>query len=119
MKRILIALSLLVALSGCAGGPPLEGTPNDYYANDHFRLDDYDTDVHILAAYGISLTTSELVYTKFHMTKLESTLLGIMVAGGAGTCKEVLHDAYTSRTDLKAWWLGALTGGLTFNIINF
>lgn len=115
LKLLLIVSMLFVS---CAG-TTLQGTPQDYYNYDRFEWTDYDNGVHILAAHSISLATSQILYTRFHFTKLESGLIGILLAGGIGTWKETMHDAYTSKTDLKCWWGGALSGAATFTIINF
>lgn len=90
-----------------------------YYNSDHFQWTNPDTQVHLLVGFSGSLLIGELIHQYTHLPAWESALIGTLIIGLAGTTKEVMFDTYTSRTDIKAYWGGALIGGLTVTIIHF
>lgn len=119
----LILLTTLLLSTPCfadgAGGSTCMPDCNAYVQEDHFKWTNYDDQIHMLAAYSISITSAMIIEHGFKLSKLESALLGAVFTGMIGTAKEVFHDDYTSRTDIKTWWLGAATAGFTVVVFDF
>lgn len=92
---------------------------DSYEAQDHFAWTNYDNDVHLLAAYGMSLTTGLILEHQFGMKRLPAAIIGTLTATFFGITKEVMFDRYTSRTDIKTWTVGGFAGGLTMTLLRF
>ena len=92
---------------------------NDYVSQDHFQWTNYDDDVHMMAAFSIALTSSMIMEHRFHMNRVESALFGVVIGGLIGTSKEVFFDDYTSKTDIKTWWLGFGIAGTSVILLRF
>jgi hypothetical protein len=109
MKNSLAGLILLIT-----------STANAFeITSDHFQWTNYDNGIHLLAGYSISLTTSLLLEKQFKMKPVPALIIGVLVGGFIGTVKETFFDVYASQTDLKTWWAGSISGGLTFTVIHF
>lgn len=112
MKKYIILLLLIT--SNC-----LASEWDEYHDKDHFSWTNYDNDVHLLIAYGGTMTLSLLLQKQFKVNPYIAALSSALVLSAVGITKEVMFDRYTSRTDIQCWVVGAFTGGLTFTVLNF
>lgn len=103
---------------GQYGNSPISDV-NPYYAQDHFQWGNYNDGVHLLAAYSATVVGALLLEHKLGMKRWQAALTMTLAIGLFGTAKEVFHDNYTSRTDIKMWWAGAASGGLTVWVLQF
>lgn len=101
------------------GGATCMPNCNAYVQEDHFKWTNYDDQMHMLAGFTLSVTSAMIMEHGFHMTRLESAIFGAVIGGVVGTSKEVFLDDYTSRTDIKSWWIGSLTAGAAVTVLRF
>lgn len=108
-------------VAGANPNPPLTspGEVWGYYQGDHFQFGNYDDDVHLLLGFSGAMVIGLTLEHKFGMKRWQAALIGTLALGLFGTAKEVLHDNYTSKTDIKTWWGGALAGGMTMTLLQF
>ncbi len=90
-----------------------------HFQDDHFRWTDTQQQVHMLIGFSGTLVVSELLTRYTYLKPWQSALIGTVALGLVGVTKEVMFDAYTSRSDIMGWFGGAAAGGLTFIVIHF
>lgn len=99
--------------------PVNSGNSWAYNQADHFRWNDWDTDLHVAIGFGGTLLLSEVLTRKFDVSPWKAAIMSSVIVGLTGTTKEVMFDTYTSRTDIKSYWGGSLVAATTFVVINF
>lgn len=90
-----------------------------YHNADHFQWTNYDDDLHLALGFGGAIVIATALEHYGGLPAWESGLIGGITMTLFGVSKEVLFDTYTSRTDIKTWAAGGLSGGLTFMVLNF
>lgn len=122
MNKFIVLLMLLTsnAYAGCDVQCPVNNENIvAYHDGDHFSWKNYDDDVHLLVGYSGSFLVGQSLVRFAKMPAWEAALIGTLALGLFGTTKEVMFDTYTSRTDIKTYWAGALAGGVTVFVLNF
>ncbi len=117
MKKLLCVMSVLYA--SMVSNAQAESDWDYYHNEDYFSWTNYDNGMHILSAYGLTLTTAMALQRFTKLSKLERVLISTIVGAGFGIVKETMFDRYTSRTDIQCWTVGALAGGLTVTVFQF
>lgn len=117
---LLLLLVSTPVLADCTVQCPVtKENAGDYFQSDHFRWTDYDQDVHMLAGLSGSLIIGEVLIHYFDVSPWEAAIMSSIAMGMIGTTKEVMFDTYTSRTDIKTWWIGGIVGGATLVVLHF
>lgn len=116
MKSFLIALMLLSGSVANASWYP--GDSSHKTEDEHFSFQDMSQSGHM--ALGAAITMfSEEVLIKSGMKPIPAALVAIMFTGVLGAAKEVFLDDYCSPSGIKAFWVGAAIGGVTFTVLKF
>lgn len=123
MKHTIIGLlALLVSYNSYACDvqcPVNEGNVGEYFKQDHFQWTDYDDVTHLLIGFGGAMVIAQALTHYGHMKPWQAALIGAVAMGVIGTTKEVMFDSYTSRTDIRTYWAGGISGGLAFTVLSF
>lgn len=119
MKTLLLALILALIPVKALATPPLQGTAQDYYEADHFQWSNYDDDVHVLISYAGTMTIALVLEHDFGMKRWQAAFVSAFVVSTFGVAKEVLHDEYAMRKDIKGWYIGSYTAALTVTVFQF
>jgi hypothetical protein len=105
MKSALIALSLLISAPSLA--------EDVIYPHDHLDLTRPDHQIHILAAYALAFTGTQVLEQKVGLSRGEATAIACGSTFFLGVAKEVMIDDYNSKPDTQAFFLGAALSALT------
>ena len=122
---LIVTMLLTMAFCGRANAtctvqcPVTQDNAWNYVVADHFQWSSYDQDVHMLLGYSGALVIGEALIHYGHVRPWVASLVGTIALGLIGTTKEVMFDTYTGRTDIKTYWAGALSGGLTVIALHF
>jgi hypothetical protein len=90
-----------------------------YYSGDHFQWSNYDDDVHMLMGFGGAVVIGKALTHYANMPAWKAAIISSIAMGLVGTFKETMLDTYTSRTDIKTWYIGGISGGLTVIALHF
>lgn len=99
-------LSLLLISSSCFA-------QDVYYPNDHLDLMRPDHQIHVLAAYAIAFTGTQVLEQKAGLSRAQATYIACSTTFFLGVAKEVMIDDYNSKPDTQAFFLGAALSALT------
>lgn len=124
IKRAALALITLLASNAAMAEcrvqcPVTSENVGQYFDADKFSWSDPTDQVHMLIGFGGAMLISTALNKHTTLKPWQSALIGSLAMGLIGTTKEVMFDTYTSRTDIKTYWAGALAGGLSFTVLNF